>query len=42
MAMHNPPHPGDFITGVYLEANGLSGRKLALKLGVAPSTLTAC
>lgn len=40
MAMHNPPHPGDFITEVYLEPNGLSGRELALKLGVAASTLS--
>lgn len=39
MAMHNPPHPGEFITGVYLEPNKLSGRELAAKLGVAPSTL---
>jgi plasmid maintenance system antidote protein VapI len=34
-----PPHPGEFITAVYLEPNGLSGRELAAKLGVAPSTL---
>lgn len=39
MAMHNPPHPGEFITAVYLEPNGLSGRELATKLGVAASTL---
>ena len=39
MAMHNPPHPGEFITGVYLDPNNLSGRELAAKLGVAPSTL---
>ena len=39
MAMHNPPRPGEFITAVYLEPNGLSGRELAAKLGVAPSTL---
>ena len=39
MAMHNPPHPGEFITEVYLEPNNLSGRELAAKLGVAPSTL---
>ncbi|WP_337288740.1 HigA family addiction module antitoxin [Candidatus Methylomirabilis sp.] len=39
MAMHNPPHPGEFITQVYLEPNHLSGRELAAKLGVAPSTL---
>lgn len=39
MAMHNPPHPGAFIQNVYLEPNGISGRELALKLGVAASTL---
>lgn len=39
MAMHNPPHPGEFITQVYLEPNGLSGRELAAKLDVAASTL---
>ncbi|MGH8719760.1 MAG: HigA family addiction module antitoxin [Burkholderiales bacterium] len=39
MAMHNPPHPGEFITEVYLETNGISGRELAVRLGVAPSTL---
>lgn len=39
MAMHNPPHPGAFITEVYLEPNGLSGRDLAAKLDVAASTL---
>jgi addiction module HigA family antidote len=37
--MHNPPHPGEFITEVYLEPNNLSGRELAAKLGVAASTL---
>lgn len=40
MAMHNPPHPGEFITQVYLEPNGLSGRELAVNLGVAASTLS--
>ena len=39
MVMHNPPHPGEFITSVYLEPNSLSGRELAAKLGVAASTL---
>lgn len=39
MAMHNPPHPGEFIAGVYLEPNNLSGRELASTLGVSPSTL---
>ena len=40
MAMHNPPHPGEFITSVYLEPNGISGRELAAKLDVAASTLS--
>lgn len=40
MAMYNPPHPGEFITEIYLEPNGISGRELALKLDVAPSTLS--
>lgn len=40
MAMHNPPHPGEFITDVYLEPNGISGRELAGKLDVAASTLS--
>ena len=40
MKMHNPPHPGEFITDIYLEPNGISGRELAEKLGVAPSTLS--
>jgi addiction module HigA family antidote len=39
MAMHNPPHPGEFIAAVYLEPNGISGRELAAKLKVSPSTL---
>lgn len=40
MAMFNPPHPGEFITDVYLEPNGISGRELAEKLDVAASTLS--
>lgn len=38
--MYNPPHPGEFITEVYLEPNSLSGRELAISLGVSPSTLS--
>ena len=37
--MHNPPHPGAFIQEVYLTPNKISGRELALKLGVSASTL---
>jgi addiction module HigA family antidote len=40
MAMHNPPHPGEFIAQVYLGPNHLSGRQLAVKLGMAASTLS--
>jgi addiction module HigA family antidote len=38
--MYNPPHPGEFITEIYLEPNGISGRELAVKLDVAASTLS--
>lgn len=37
--MHNPPHPGEFITQVYLEPNNLSGCELAGKLGVVAATV---
>ncbi|MCL2831342.1 MAG: HigA family addiction module antitoxin [Betaproteobacteria bacterium] len=40
MAMYNPPHPGEFITEVYLDPNGISGRELAEKLDVAASTIS--
>ncbi len=40
MAMHNPPHPGEFIRDVYLEPFGVSSRQLAYSLGVSPSTLS--
>ena len=40
MGMHNPPHPGEFISSVYLEPNDISGRELAAELGVATSTLS--
>jgi len=39
MTMYNPPHPGEFIREVYLEPFAITGRQLAIKLGVAPSTL---
>ncbi len=40
MAMHNPPHPGEFITDIYLAPNSISGRELAVQLDVAASTLS--
>ncbi len=39
MSMHKPPHPGEFIAEVYLEPNKISGRELAVNLGVSASTL---
>jgi addiction module HigA family antidote len=39
MAMHNPPHPGEFIHATYMEPFNLSGRYLATQLNVAASTL---
>ena len=39
MSMNNPPHPGKFIAEVYLGPNDISGRELAVSLGVSASTL---
>ncbi len=39
MAMHNPPHPGEFISATYLEPFSISCRNLAKHLDVAASTL---
>ena len=39
MAMHNPPHPGEFIYSTYMEPFGVSCRNLAKHLDVAASTL---
>ncbi|GAA4174942.1 hypothetical protein GCM10022287_19600 [Gryllotalpicola koreensis] len=38
-AMFNPPHPSESILESYLEPLGMSGRELATRLGVAPSTM---
>src|SRR5690625_2218183 len=40
MTMHHPPHPGEFITEVYLKPNELSARRLARHLDVASATLS--
>jgi len=37
--MHNPPHPGEFIKGVYIEPFNISSRKVARSLKVSASTL---
>ncbi len=39
MAMHNPPHPGEFIQATYMEPFDLSCRYIARQLNVAASTL---
>ncbi|QKJ89318.1 HigA family addiction module antidote protein (plasmid) [Paramixta manurensis] len=39
MAMHNPPHPGGFITE-YLEDNNVSLRRVAKDLGVSAAALS--
>ena len=39
MAMHNPPHPGEFIRETYIEPFDISIRSLAESLGAAASTL---
>ena len=39
MAIHNPPHPGEFIQATYMEPFNLSCRYLAEQLDVAASTL---
>lgn len=39
MSMHNPPHPGEFISSTYMEPFGVSCRNLAKHLDVAASTL---
>lgn len=39
MSMHNPPHPGEFISDVYMEPFGYSCRFVAKQLDVSASTL---
>jgi len=39
MTLHTPPHPGEFIREVYLNPHSMTGRQLAAKLSVSPSTL---
>lgn len=39
MSQHNPPHPGAFISEVYIEPFEIVSNQLAKKLDVNPSTL---
>lgn len=38
MSQYNPPHPGEFIRDTYIKPFGISVRKVAEELKVAPST----
>jgi antitoxin HigA-1 len=38
MKMHNPPHPGEVISGIYLEPYNVSARAISAQLNVAHST----
>lgn len=40
MNMHNPPHPGEFISDVYMAPFDYSCRFVAKQLDVSPSTLS--
>jgi antitoxin HigA-1 len=37
---HDPPHPGEFINTIYIVPLGISLRKVALEIDVAPSTFS--
>ncbi len=38
--MHNPPHPGEILMGLWLNPMGLSVTKAAISLGVSRKTLS--
>ena len=38
MRQHNPPHPGEVISGIYLEPHNVSVRTIAERLDVSAST----
>jgi len=40
MTMHNPPHPGEFISDMYMEPFGHSCCDIAKQLDMSPSTLS--
>ena len=40
LPLYNPPHPGEFITQIYVAPSGVSVRELAKKLRVSASTLS--
>lgn len=40
MRMHNPPHPGEILSGLWLNPMGLSVTKASVALGVSRKTLS--
>lgn len=40
MQMHNPPHPGEILQGLWLEPMGISITEAAQALGVSRKTLS--
>jgi addiction module HigA family antidote len=40
MKMHNPPHPGEIIKGLWLEPMGVSITKAAKAMGISRKTLS--
>jgi len=40
MLMHNPPHPGEIIQGLFIEPNNLTLTDVAKALNVSPSNFS--
>ncbi len=40
MRMHNPPHPGEILNGLWLQPMGLSVTQAAIALGVSRKTVS--
>lgn len=40
MKMHNPPHPGEILQGLWLEPQGISVSEAARALGISRKTLS--
>jgi len=38
--MHNPPHPGEILSGLYIEPSGLTISEVARNIGVDRKTLS--
>lgn len=38
--MHNPPHPGEILSGLYIEPTGISISEVARNIGVDRKTIS--